>query len=116
MRSSRSPANLSATALVSGCNGFMPVRRHFPQNKRSEEHTSELQSRSDLVCRLLLEKKKKPAAIQFLLNQNKLALQSRSDLLSPVENIAKPDINYHIIIVAERETECTCRLSGHTDY
>src|SRR2546421_7820867 len=27
-------------------------------NQRSEEHTSELQSRSDLVCRLLLEKKK----------------------------------------------------------
>src|SRR2546428_3936104 len=31
----------------------------FPHlNVRSEEHTSELQSRSDLVCRLLLEKKK----------------------------------------------------------
>src|SRR2546421_3464632 len=29
------------------------------QQSRSEEHTSELQSRSDLVCRLLLEKKKK---------------------------------------------------------
>src|SRR2546421_4244155 len=29
------------------------------EQKRSEEHTSELQSRSDLVCRLLLEKKKK---------------------------------------------------------
>src|SRR5690349_17716016 len=28
---------------------------------RSEEHTSELQSRRDLVCRLLLEKKKRPA-------------------------------------------------------
>src|SRR2546421_6912269 len=28
-------------------------------SERSEEHTSELQSRSDLVCRLLLEKKKK---------------------------------------------------------
>src|SRR2546430_11876752 len=28
--------------------------------KRSEEHTSELQSQSNLVCRLLLEKKKKP--------------------------------------------------------
>ena len=27
---------------------------------RSEEHTSELQSHSDLVCRLLLEKKKPP--------------------------------------------------------
>src|SRR5437868_12639883 len=31
---------------------------HFPA-RRSEEHTSELQSRFDLVCRLLLEKKKK---------------------------------------------------------
>src|SRR5207247_6439382 len=33
---------------------------HAPQygNGRSEEHTSELQSRVDLVCRLLLEKKK----------------------------------------------------------
>src|SRR2546428_9731538 len=30
--------------------------------ERSEEHTSELQSRSDLVCRLLLEKKKKTSA------------------------------------------------------
>src|SRR2546421_7711171 len=29
------------------------------EQRRSEEHTSELQSRSDLVCRLLLEKKKK---------------------------------------------------------
>src|SRR5437868_8102379 len=31
----------------------------FVRNKRSEEHTSELQSRFDLVCRLLLEKKNK---------------------------------------------------------
>src|SRR5690349_23947876 len=30
----------------------------FHSNRRSEEHTSELQSRRDLVCRLLLEKKK----------------------------------------------------------
>src|SRR2546428_8212789 len=30
----------------------------LPSSDRSEEHTSELQSRSDLVCRLLLEKKK----------------------------------------------------------
>src|SRR2546428_6721035 len=35
--------------------------------RRSEEHTSELQSRSDLVCRLLLEKKKqKPFALSFV--------------------------------------------------
>src|SRR2546427_3075830 len=32
---------------------------------RSEEHTSELQSQSNLVCRLLLEKKKNNADIQF---------------------------------------------------
>src|SRR6266496_6029127 len=31
----------------------------LPAARRSEEHTSELQSRRDLVCRLLLEKKKK---------------------------------------------------------
>src|SRR2546430_9413584 len=39
-------------------------RRHEPRDERahpgrSEEHTSELQSQSNLVCRLLLEKKKK---------------------------------------------------------
>src|SRR3989449_4867030 len=33
-----------------------------PLLERSEEHTSELQSRLHLVCRLLLEKKKKPHA------------------------------------------------------
>src|SRR6478752_8729870 len=43
----------------------IPVRRcrvahpTGPQSPRSEEHTSELQSRLHLVCRLLLEKKKK---------------------------------------------------------
>src|SRR5438034_9190161 len=36
-----------------------PVDAGPPRNARSEEHTSELQSHSDLVCRLLLEKKKK---------------------------------------------------------
>src|SRR2546430_12567918 len=37
------------------------ARRHqgvVPSRQRSEEHTSELQSQSNLVCRLLLEKKK----------------------------------------------------------
>src|SRR5947207_6154322 len=34
-------------------------QRHLHARARSEEHTSELQSHSDLVCRLLLEKKKK---------------------------------------------------------
>src|SRR2546430_3560247 len=33
------------------------------RNSRSEEHTSELQSQSNLVCRLLLEKKKKDVVV-----------------------------------------------------
>src|SRR2546427_10244445 len=41
---------------------WMPYERDIGQVRvgRSEEHTSELQSQSNLVCRLLLEKKKKP--------------------------------------------------------
>src|SRR5438132_6784816 len=35
---------------------------------RSEEHTSELQSHSDLVCRLLLEKKKKKKSSSTVIN------------------------------------------------
>src|SRR5688572_13790906 len=39
---------------------FTPIlRRCIGRHERSEEHTSELQSQSNLVCRLLLEKKKK---------------------------------------------------------
>src|SRR5690606_40699066 len=36
----------------------LPAGRAKPDGVRSEEHTSELQSRENLVCRLLLEKKK----------------------------------------------------------
>src|SRR5215475_15022482 len=38
---------------------------------RSEEHTSELQSRENLVCRLLLEKKKKNIICLFLVKKKK---------------------------------------------
>src|SRR5437868_12869791 len=45
-----------------GCSNFAqiaaPLGTTFNDTGRSEEHTSELQSRFDLVCRLLLEKKK----------------------------------------------------------
>src|SRR5438093_4170487 len=40
------------------------VLRGPPRRVRSEEHTSELQSLTNLVCRLLLEKKKKPIVVQ----------------------------------------------------
>src|SRR5438034_10445016 len=39
--------------------GQLALRLPARERPRSEEHTSELQSHSDLVCRLLLEKKKK---------------------------------------------------------
>src|SRR2546430_4673174 len=38
-------------------------RRRRARHRRSEEHTSELQSQSNLVCRLLLEKKKTDSRI-----------------------------------------------------
>src|SRR5690625_5757610 len=41
-------------------NRIVPRRRHLAPARRSEEHTSELQSRGHLVCRLLLDKKKRP--------------------------------------------------------
>src|SRR6266511_4635324 len=40
--------------------------------QRSEEHTSELQSRENLVCRLLLEKKKNYRNGNFIINTNDL--------------------------------------------
>src|SRR6266853_3751760 len=50
-----------------------PLLRWRPrQSRRSEEHTSELQSQSKLVCRLLLEKKKKTTKCQHKgINENK---------------------------------------------
>src|SRR2546428_9696733 len=47
---------------------------------RSEEHTSELQSRSDLVCRLLLEKKKKNKQITTNYMKYSLSCGRRADL------------------------------------
>src|SRR2546430_9792468 len=44
---------------VHGMCGYFAARRALSEVLRSEEHTSELQSQSNLVCRLLLEKKKK---------------------------------------------------------
>src|SRR3712207_7932165 len=41
------------------------AHRGVPGPVRSEEHTSELQSRQYLVCRLLLEKKKKTTSLEF---------------------------------------------------
>src|SRR2546428_9483127 len=49
---------VAATIVASTSGGNAACGSRIEDCVRSEEHTSELQSRSDLVCRLLLEKKK----------------------------------------------------------
>src|SRR5256885_6609668 len=52
------PASSGRAAAAAG-GGCRRRRTRCPAHPRSEEHTSELQSPCNLVCRLLLEKKKK---------------------------------------------------------
>src|SRR2546422_1924095 len=54
---SSKPHSIRASPLSGWSERLVPARTCWPT--RSEEHTSELQSRLHLVCRLLLEKKKK---------------------------------------------------------
>src|SRR3989442_10871747 len=56
-----STASIASVLIVLIASRIRPPRsrRAMPPAPRSEEHTSELQSRPHLVCRLLLEKKKK---------------------------------------------------------
>src|SRR6266851_6741437 len=49
---------------------------------RSEEHTSELQSHHDLVCRLLLEKKKNKKSNIFLIKKKKIKIKKITQKLS----------------------------------
>src|SRR2546430_13557752 len=61
------PHRISSATKSTSCRSQISriVRKYWgrgvdaPVDERSEEHTSELQSQSNLVCRLLLEKKKK---------------------------------------------------------
>src|SRR2546422_7200021 len=65
----RSCSNFPASS--STCRRTM-VAVAIPRSGRSEEHTSELQSRLHLVCRLLLEKKKNEIKARPLGNQQNL--------------------------------------------
>src|SRR5215208_8043424 len=58
-RSTLFPYTTLFRSLRARCVEGHPPLRHHLAAERSEEHTSELQSRGHLVCRLLLEKKKK---------------------------------------------------------
>src|SRR5688572_31844101 len=63
--------SLNAIPSQSGPGSCSPKRR---DGVRSEEHTSELQSQSNLVCRLLLEKKKKKKK-----HKNKTIIKKHND-------------------------------------
>src|SRR5260221_1773019 len=72
----RSPpelAQLSAAGRPRRLTAFNQEQYAGIDMPRSEEHTSELQSHSDLVCRLLLEKKK---------NRDKCSVESCSSILA----------------------------------
>src|SRR2546421_8095278 len=70
-----------------------PLQAPLP-SWRSEEHTSELQSRSDLVCRLLLEKKKKNHS-----NQLKSRINSRKSykVLRSIHTIVIASTSYSAV-------------------
>src|SRR2546430_3975792 len=61
-RSCRTVDQADLTALLRRHCAALTLLQRFREEQRSEEHTSELQSQSNLVCRLLLEKKKEAFA------------------------------------------------------
>src|SRR2546430_4152995 len=69
----------------------------YPLAVRSEEHTSELQSQSNLVCRLLLEKKKKRASSRSVYSYSMVNTR-----LSP--NSSNPKW-----VISSQVLRCTCR-------
>src|SRR5438105_12415240 len=62
------PLTASASSLLVSIEYVAVGQQAICARQRSEEHTSELQSRVDLVCRLLLEKKKKRKAKKYINN------------------------------------------------
>src|SRR5690625_6075420 len=74
-RSSTPPASQEPTPTTPAASG-----RTIRRRTRSEEHTSELQSRGQLVCRLLLEKKKihrHRSSVRYLLGRSEDKVRSR---------------------------------------
>src|SRR2546430_6410771 len=65
----------------------LPGRRRTRRVPRSEEHTSELQSQSNLVCRLLLEKKQHPSRQELLSKQT--FFQTRPVTAGDLKTVAK---------------------------
>src|SRR5438270_4679802 len=80
--SPRSPAALRYLAISPSLSTIPTARwaeSESATNSRSEEHTSELQSQSNRVCRLLLEKKKKKKKSTYYYTYTHTLQQSETD-------------------------------------
>src|SRR2546430_6512093 len=64
-----------------------------PRSTRSEEHTSELQSQSNLVCRLLLEKKKQNFALLAIMRATPCSCMM-SRRFTPITSDTLPAVDY----------------------
>src|SRR5262245_62362066 len=70
--------------IAAASNGIHHAARVEPMAARSEEHTSELQSLRHLVCRLLLEKKKKDNNILLHTHQDSVVITAQQhDAVEP---------------------------------
>src|SRR5437870_7179001 len=69
-------------------NGSVPLTPAITGVRRSEEHTSELQSRGHLVCRLLLENKKRLVNGHVLACRDALALLHDEHTIHPQERVS----------------------------
>src|SRR5256886_6031636 len=100
-----STRNFTGSILSSSANSFMAdsVANELADElkmDRSEEHTSELQSQSNLVCRLLLEKKKKENGI----------IKSRTETDSTTTSSSVPTTICPYIASSRTKFPCTASL------
>src|SRR5207249_9148901 len=92
LRDERSSQGFMLTKMIAAFVWFAFWMKSSPTSAttwlmRSEEHTSELQSRFDLVCRLLLEKKKKKKKHKNSINKNINTIDKSDKRLSNVQSI-----------------------------
>src|SRR2546422_7932757 len=82
-----------------------PNQKNTQASVRSEEHTSELQSRLHLVCRLLLEKKKKNRRTSYIaVPRNKNPTPLRKDTISC--HFQRRSYHYRTTVRTQFETTC----------
>src|SRR5437016_10158212 len=79
--------DLPAPTLSFHLKGLLQAGLVVSRRERSEEHTSELQSLTNLVCRLLLEKKKTYTASML----QRTACKHRSSLRRPTSRLGRPN-------------------------